>query len=79
MNRSVMRATSIALACSTEIRFGFLVALGASAGASITARAVAASGFVITVILRPFPVCYSAGTVCAAEAALPSFLARYSR
>jgi hypothetical protein len=38
LNRSVMRATSIALACSTVIRSGFGVALEASAGASIRAR-----------------------------------------
>ena len=69
-----MRATSIALASSTEIRSGLAICTGASAGASIVMRECIASGFVITVI----DISYSAGTCAAPATALPSFLVRYS-
>ena len=72
-----MRATSIALACSTLIRSGLAIAPGDSAGASTMVRAFGCSGLVMTVISSLLVSHYSAGTWLAATA-WPSFLARYS-
>src|SRR6186713_1011524 len=50
LNRSVMRATSSALASSTDSSLGLMVPPGASCGAATTVRASAVSGFVMMLI-----------------------------
>src|SRR4051812_13681280 len=50
LNRSVMRATSIAFACSTLIRSGLAMAVGDNAGAPTMVRAFVCSGLAMTVI-----------------------------
>src|SRR4051794_38230630 len=50
LNRSVMRATSSALASSTDSSFGLGVVAGARAGAETTVRGSASAGRVMMVI-----------------------------